>query len=118
VTKPTARLVFDVRGPMLEAVRACEAEVFHKWYGNTREQLEQEYGPFDSSSAFLALVDERSEVLGTCRVATATTPGRRTVASSARPSSTRTVLSRHELGIGQQRPSSSPFHLSTGRLRS
>jgi len=85
VTKPTARLVFDVRGPMLEAVRACEAEVFNKWYGNTREQLEQEYGPFDSSSAFLALVNERSEVMGTCRVIIPGAPGLKTMRDLSAP---------------------------------
>ena len=85
MTKGSARLVFDVRGPLLEAARACEAEVFLQWYGNTREQLDQEYGPFDASSVFLALVDHRSYVIGTCRVIVPGAAGLKTLRDLSAP---------------------------------
>src|SRR4029453_7143857 len=40
---PPLRLLFDVQGELLESARECEAEVFLRWYGNTREQLAEEY---------------------------------------------------------------------------
>jgi hypothetical protein len=62
------RLCFDVRGSLLEAARACEAEVFLSWYGNTPEQLDDEYGGYTDSSVFIALADDEGNVAGTCRV--------------------------------------------------
>lgn len=51
----TYRLVLDPTGDLLEAARACEADVFLARYGNTRQQLAQEYGPYEGQSVFLAL---------------------------------------------------------------
>ncbi|HEY3436284.1 MAG TPA: hypothetical protein VGK35_01235 [Actinotalea sp.] len=48
----------DPGGDLLESARDCEAEVFLRWYGNTREQLAVEYGPYEHSSVFLAIVDQ------------------------------------------------------------
>lgn len=62
------RLVFDARGPLLDAARDCEAEVFLSWYGNTSDQLDEEYGGYADSSVFIALADDRGHVSGTCRV--------------------------------------------------
>ena len=62
------RLVFDPTGPLLDAARACEAQVFLQWYGNTREQLELEYGGYEPASAFVALADQDGEVLGAVRL--------------------------------------------------
>jgi hypothetical protein len=59
---------FDVSGALLESARECEAEVFLRWFGNTREQLADEYGPYEDSSVFLAIADERDEVLGAVRL--------------------------------------------------
>ncbi|WP_380168953.1 hypothetical protein [Jannaschia sp. R86511] len=58
----THRLVFDPRGELLEAARACEADVFMARYGNTREQLAEEYGPYEDHSVFLALATPAGEV--------------------------------------------------------
>jgi len=59
---------FDVQGPMLAAARDCEAEVFHKWFGNTRAQLDEEYGPYEDRSVFIVLADRQDEVLGAARL--------------------------------------------------
>jgi hypothetical protein len=68
VMRHALRLEFDVRGPMREAAKQCEADVFLKWYGNTRHELNAEYGPYRRSSVFLALIDAQDRVVGTCRL--------------------------------------------------
>ena len=65
---PPLRLLFDVQGDLLESARECEAEVFLRWYGNTREQLAQEYGPYEDSSVFVVLADHHDEVVGAVRM--------------------------------------------------
>jgi len=64
------RLLFDVRGDLLDAARACEQDVFDSAYGNTPEQLEAEYGPYDDTSVFIALVDDDGRAQAACRVIT------------------------------------------------
>ncbi len=61
------RLVFDPQGDLRAAAVDCEAEVFLSWYGNTREQLADEYGPYEDSSVFLAVADANDEVLAAVR---------------------------------------------------
>ncbi|MGJ7440955.1 hypothetical protein [Aquipuribacter sp. MA13-6] len=58
----THRLVFDPTGDLLAAARECEADVFLARYGNTREQLAQEYGPYEQQSVFLALATPGGDV--------------------------------------------------------
>ncbi len=62
------RLVLDPAGPLLDAARDCEAEVFLRWYGNSREQLADEYGPYEDASVFVAVADEAEEVLAAVRL--------------------------------------------------
>src|SRR5215218_11310702 len=62
------RMHFDVSGALLDSARECEAEVFLRWYGNTREQLAEEYGPYEDSSVFVALADRDDEVVGAARM--------------------------------------------------
>lgn len=61
-TEGTHRLVFDPRGDLLAAARACEADVFLARYGNTRHQLEEEYGAYEGQSVFLALATPDGDV--------------------------------------------------------
>lgn len=61
-------LHFDVAGTLLDAARDCEEEVFLSAFGNTREQLTEEYGPYDEQSIFMVIADEDDDVLGTCRL--------------------------------------------------
>src|SRR3954447_12098752 len=65
---PQVRLLFDVQDDLLKSARECEAEVFLRWYGNTREQLAEEYGPYEDSSVFVALADRDDEVVGAARM--------------------------------------------------
>lgn len=62
------RLHFDPQGAVLASARECEAEVFLRWYGNTREQLAQEYSRYDAHSTFLALADPDGQVLAAARL--------------------------------------------------
>lgn len=48
---------FDARGALEASARECEAEVFLRWFGNTREQLDEEYGPYEHRSVFLVIAD-------------------------------------------------------------
>ncbi|HYU03149.1 MAG TPA: hypothetical protein VEL02_04820 [Jatrophihabitantaceae bacterium] len=67
VTTPL-RLVFNPTGELLEAARACEADVFLRTFGNTREELRDEYGPYEDASVFLALADPDDNVIAACRL--------------------------------------------------
>lgn len=78
------RLCFDVQGDLLDAARACEADVFDSAYGNTPEQLAQEYGPYDDASVFIALADDSGRVLGACRVITYSNRGLKTLVDLGR----------------------------------
>ncbi|WP_182111255.1 MULTISPECIES: hypothetical protein [unclassified Actinotalea] len=64
---PHLALHFDVTGDLRESALACEAEVFSAWYGNTREELDLEYGPYDDDSAFLVLAAD-DDVIGAVRL--------------------------------------------------
>lgn len=61
-------LRFDVHGDLLEAARACERDVFDAAYGNSADELDAEYGPYDEQSVFIALVDAAGRAHGACRV--------------------------------------------------
>lgn len=62
------RLVFDPAGAVLASARDCEAEVFLRWFGNTREQLAQEYEPYEDATVFVAVADEQDHVLAAVRL--------------------------------------------------
>ena len=73
------RLVFNPRGDLLTAARDCEADVFLRWYGNTRAQLAAEYGPYECDSVFVALVDEKGEALACARLLTGSSGSLKTI---------------------------------------
>lgn len=82
---PDVALHFDVRGDLLAGARECEAEVFLQWYGNTRQQLADEYGPYEDRSVFLAAVDDTGDVLAAMRlIAPGGVAGLKTLADVAR----------------------------------
>lgn len=62
------RLVFDPGAQLLEAARACEAEVFLRWFGNTREQLCDEYGAYEDASVFVVIADDQDDVRAAVRL--------------------------------------------------
>lgn len=72
-------LHFDVRGDLLEAARECEEDVFLEAFGNTRTQLDEEYGPYNDQSVFIAVSDENGAVLGAARLITPGAAGLKTL---------------------------------------
>lgn len=67
----TLRLLVAHTSEEREAARAVEARVFLQAFGNTPELMEQEYGPYEARSRFVAVIDEQSgTALGTARLIT------------------------------------------------
>ena len=75
---------FDVQGALLESALECEAEVFLRWFGNTREELDAEYGAYEPDSVFLAIADEDDEVVAAVRLIAPGTSGFKTLADVGR----------------------------------
>ncbi len=78
-------LRFNPEADLLEAAKQCEADVFLRVYGNTRQQLEDEYGPYEHASVFIALADDSGDVLGACRLIRPTELGLKSLDDAARP---------------------------------
>jgi len=78
-------LRFNPEADLLAAAQDCEAEVFLRAYGNTRQQLADEYGPYEPASVFIALADDSGDVLGACRLIRPTSLGLKTLHDAARP---------------------------------
>ncbi len=81
-------------GELLEAARECEAEIFQRWYGNSRRQLDAEYGPYEHATAFIVLCREGDggtmvvdglEVVGVTRVIRPNSRGLKTFTDVALP---------------------------------
>ncbi len=84
-TKSTSfELHFDPTGDVLEAARDCEAEVFLRAYGNTRDEIADEYGPYEDSSAFIALTDDRGDVVAETRMIAPSAAGLKTLNDTSR----------------------------------
>ncbi len=77
-------LHFDPRGDLLEEARQCEEDVFLQAFGNTRSQLEDEYGPYNDQSVFVAVSDDSGRVFGACRLITPGSTGLKTLNDVAR----------------------------------
>ena len=77
-------LHFDAQGDLLESARQCEEDVFLQAFGNTRAQLDEEYGPYDDQSVFVAVADESGHVVGACRLITPGSAGLKTLNDVAR----------------------------------
>ena len=77
-------LNFDPRGDLLEAARQCEEDVFLQAFGNTRSQLENEYGPYNDQSVFVSVSDDSGHVVGSCRLITPGPAGLKTLNDVAR----------------------------------
>lgn len=85
MTAAPLRLVFDPTGDELAAARACEAQVFLDAYGNTAEQLEAEYGPYEASTGFLAVLEEDGEAAAAARIIGPGPAGLKTLDDVSRP---------------------------------
>ena len=78
-------LHFAPEGDVLSAARACEHDVFLAEYGNTREQWDEEYGPYEQSSVFLAVTGEDGEALAALRLILPGVVGLKSLVDTARP---------------------------------
>ncbi|SOD74545.1 hypothetical protein SAMN05892883_3731 [Jatrophihabitans sp. GAS493] len=78
-------LSVDPQGEMLDAARACEADVFLETYGNTAEEWEEEYGAYESSSIFIALAEQGGDVLGAARLLLPSSAGFKSLDDTSRP---------------------------------
>jgi hypothetical protein len=71
-TAPAAATVlrpsFPCVGADLTAARACEQVVFHRRFGNTAEEMAAEYGPYESTTAFGAVLGPDGTALGAVRL--------------------------------------------------
>ncbi len=79
------RFVLDPVGDELRAALECEAEVFLQTYGNTVEQLAEEYGPYADATGFMTLLDEDGRALATTRFITPGPAGLKTLNDTGRP---------------------------------
>src|SRR4051794_33637180 len=61
------RFVLDPVGKELAAALDCEADVFLKTYGNSLDELADEYGRYADSTGFMTLLDEDGYALATTR---------------------------------------------------
>jgi hypothetical protein len=59
---------FNPAGNLLDAALDCEAQVFFDAYGNTREQWQDEYGPYERTSVLIAISEPGGDVVAACRL--------------------------------------------------
>ena len=62
----------------------CEAAVFFEHYGNTRDELEAEYGDYDADSVFITVTDPDGVALATARLIAPGSSGLKTIHDVAR----------------------------------
>jgi len=66
---PFGVYLIDAREPASDLARRVERDVFLEFFGNTDEMLDLEYGPYESASLFLCVVDhQRRTPAGMIRV--------------------------------------------------
>ena len=78
------RLHFNPQGAVRRAALDCEADVFFEHYGNTRDELEAEYGDYDSDSVFVAVTDRDNVALAAARLIAPGRSGLKTIHDVAR----------------------------------
>jgi hypothetical protein len=82
---PLFRLRFNPSGDDLAAVLACETAVFEKTYGNTAEELAEEYGPYQASTTFIGVFEPGGDAVGAVRLIRPNQLGLKTLHDVARP---------------------------------
>ncbi len=61
-------LHFNPRDDLRNAALECEESVFLEAFGNTRNQLDEEYGPYNDQSLFISVSDDSGFVVGAARL--------------------------------------------------
>jgi hypothetical protein len=85
MTAAPLRFVFDPTGDELEAAKACEADVFLETYGNTTEQFDLEYGPYEDSTGFMTVLEADGRAVATARFIAPGPAGLKTLNDVSRP---------------------------------
>lgn len=85
MTDAPLRLVFNPVGDELAAAQQCESQVFLETFGNTPEQFEVEYGPYEDATGFLVVLEDSGEAAAAARIITPGPAGLKTLNDVARP---------------------------------
>jgi hypothetical protein len=67
MTAAPLRFVFNPTGAELAAAKQCEADVFLDAYGNTSEEFDLEYGPYEDATGFMTVLEDDGEAVGMVR---------------------------------------------------
>ncbi len=82
---PVLAMRFNPTGDELAAALDCEAAVFAGAYGNTREQLAQEYAPYEPASVFIGIYEPGGDAVGAIRLIRPSPLGLKTLHDVAAP---------------------------------
>lgn len=85
MTAAPLRFVFDPIGEELAAAKRCEAQVFLDTYGNTTEEFDLEYGPYEASTGFMTVLENDGEAVATLRFIAPGPRGLKTLNDVGRP---------------------------------
>ncbi|WP_456696707.1 hypothetical protein [Aeromicrobium sp. P5_D10] len=85
MTAAPLQFVFDPVGDQLEAALRCEAQVFWETYGNTPEEFDIEYGPYEDSTGYMAVFQDDGEAVATARFIAPGPAGLKTLNDVSRP---------------------------------
>lgn len=85
MTAAPLRFVFDPQGEELAAAKRCEADVFSSSYGNTPEEFEREYGPYEDTTGFMVVLQEDGEAAAALRFIGPGPAGLKTLNDIGRP---------------------------------
>ncbi|MCU1656427.1 MAG: hypothetical protein JWO57_1083 [Pseudonocardiales bacterium] len=80
--KRSFELVFQPTGLLRQAAFMCEARVFDETYGVALPEHIVEFAPYEDASAFIAVVDDRHDVVAAMRLITPSPVGLKTIHES------------------------------------
>lgn len=79
-TEPFGVYLFPASSPDSELARHVEHVVFEETYGNTREVLDEEYGPYEDATVFVCVMDQQRHLpVGAMRLITTSPAGFKTL---------------------------------------
>ena len=82
---PELRSCYPCRGADEVAARACEEAVFGRRFGNTAEELAAEYGPYEATTSFGAVLRPDGTAVGAVRLVAPGARGLKTLVDAAGP---------------------------------
>lgn len=85
MTAAPLQFVFDPVGEQLAAALRCEAQVFWETYGNTPEEFDIEYGPYEDATGYMAVFQDDGEAVATARFIAPGPAGLKTLNDVSRP---------------------------------